>query len=395
MPRTLRRLLAVLGALAVLATAAPGGLAQPAPASAAAAGPEFGVQFHGLWSSYTDADRTKFLDMLAASGATEVRIDVSWAMLQPVGRDSYDLRWGVPFIDRVVKMARARGLDPLLTLWLTPAWANGGKGERVLPTDPRDYARAAAWAAARWADDVKAWEVWNEPNEPSYMVGADPVAYTRLLRAAYPAIKAANPNATVVFGGPASNDSRWIERAYAAGAKGYFDAMATHPYQAVADLAPETPDDGTIYHFTHLASVHALMARYGDGHKPIWATEFGWSSHPNVGTERNWERGVTERQQADYLVRALELVRTTMPYVTHMFWYADRDYKAGSVQNSNYGLLRNDWSAKPAYTALKAYLGGPRTVAPTSDAVMGPFVPRSGLTTPTTGVWKRHGQRRR
>ena len=371
--RRLLRALTILTALTVLATAAPGGVS---PASAAPAGaPAFGVQFHGMWSSYSDADRAKFLDMLAASGASHVRIDVSWAMLQPTGRDSYDLKWGVPFVDRVVNMATSRGLKPLITLWLTPGWANGGAGERTLPTDPQDFARAAGWAAQRWAGKVDAWEVWNEPNEPNYMIGTDPVAYVRLLKAAYPAIKAGNPKATVVFGGPASNDSRWIARAYAAGAQGSFDAMATHPYQAVADLAPETPDDGTIYHFTHLAAVHELMKRNGDGDKPIWATEFGWSSHPNTGGERNWERGVTEQQQADYLVRALELARKTMPYVTHMFWYTDRDYRAGSIQNSNYGLLRNDWSAKPAYTAVKEYLTGATSSPSAAPAVGVPVAP--------------------
>lgn len=296
------------------------------------------------------------MDRLAAAGATEVRIDVSWAMLQPTGRDSYDLRWGVPFVDRVVKMATSRGLRPLVTLWLTPAWANNGAGERVLPNDPQDYARAAAWAAARWAGEVGAWEIWNEPNHGAFMVGADPAAYARLLRAAYPAIKAAAPQATVVFGGPSLNDTAWIERAYAAGAGGFFDVMATHPYQAVADLPPEVPDNGTKYRFTHLAGVHALMERHGDGDKPIWATEFGWSTHGNAASVADWERGVTEQQQADYMIRALELVRTTMPYVTRMYWYNDRDYNAGSTHVGSYGLLRADGSAKPVYWRLAAYL---------------------------------------
>ena len=358
-PRLLQ-VLAVFASVAVLTTSSPAGLG--GRAEAAVGGPAVGAQFHGMWSSYDDAERAAYLDQLAGTGATEVRIDVSWAMLQPRGRDSYDWKWGVPFVDRVIGMARARGLEPLVTLWLTPSWANGGAGERVLPDDPQDYARVAAWAARRYAGKVGAWEVWNEPNHPSFMVGTDPAAYVRLLRAAYPAIKTADPTATVVFGGPSLNDSDWIARAYDAGAQGYFDAMATHPYQAVADLPPEAPDDGTKYRFTHLASVHALMERHGDGDKPIWLTEFGWSSHANDGSEGKWARGVTEQQQAEYLVRSIKLVRRTMPYVTHMFWYTDRDFDAGTVHNGNYGLLRADGSPKPALDALRAYLSARTSV---------------------------------
>jgi hypothetical protein len=385
MLRNLGRTLAGLTAALLVLGLAPG---SAAAATVPATPPAFGVQFHGMWSSYDDAQRAVILDQLAASGATWVRIDVSWAMLQPTGRDSYDLAWGVPFVDRVLRMATARGLKPLVTLWLTPGWANGGAGERTLPTDAQDYARAAGWAAHRWADVVPAWEIWNEPNDDYFLRGADPVAYTRLLQAAYPRIKAGSPSAQVVLGGPNQNDTTWLGKVYAAGAKGAFDVLATHPYMAVADQAPELPDDGTRYRFTHLASVHALMAAHGDGDKEIWATEFGWSSHANTGGEANWERGVTPTQQGDFLVRALQLAATTMPYVTHLFWYTDRDYTAGNVQNSNYGLLDRDLKPKPAYAAVRAYLLGTADVAavpdtaavravPTTTApVVGPVVPK-------------------
>lgn len=360
--------------------------------------PAFGVQFHGMWSSYTDAQRAQVLDQFKAAGASWVRIDVSWAMLQPTSRDSFDLNWGVPFVDRVINMATSRGLKPLITLWMTPAWANGGAGDRTLPTDPNDYARAAAWAAARWAGKVPAWEIWNEPNEPSYMTGTDPVAYTRLLRATYPAVKAANPAAKVVFGGPASNDSAWIAQAYAAGAQGSFDVMATHPYMAIADLPPSVPDDGTPYNFTHLAGVYDLMVRNGDGGKPIWATEFGWSSHPNAGGEANWNRGVTEQQQGDYLVQALDLARRTMPYVTNLFWYTDRNTTGGNVQQNNYGLLNYDLTPKPAYFAVKAYLQAQSPAASTATPPAPPAAPSppapssaSPATSPPVGATTRTG----
>jgi hypothetical protein len=314
-----------------------------------------GVQFHGMWSSYTDDQRMAVLDMLSAAGIRTVRLDVSWAMLQPTDAASYD-PWGVGFVDRVIAMCNAHAITPLITLWLTPRWSNGDRGEPALPSKQADYARVAHWAADRYAGKVLGWEVWNEPNSEDFLAGADPAAYTELLRAAYPAFHAGDPATVVVFGGVQYNDDAWIARAYAAGAQGYFDVMATHPYLGVANLPPGTSDDGTPWMLTHAAAVQRLMARYGDGDKPIWFTEIGWSTHANTAGTPHYELGVSEATQAAYLIETIDLIRTTMPYVTGLYWYAERDRPAGgTVHNQNYGLLRVDHSAKPILAAIKAF----------------------------------------
>ena len=104
----------------------------------------------------------------------------------------------------------------------------------------------------------------------------------KLLRASYRAIKRGDRNALVVTGGVVHNNDRWLREAYRAGAKGFFDAVGTHPYQGVGDAAPETPDTGGEWWLmTHVKAVHELMASHSDGRKPIWFTEFGWSVHDN------------------------------------------------------------------------------------------------------------------
>ncbi len=356
-----RRVGAAVTALAVAGTVLGGTTHADAQAAEAAAvigqspsassAVSVGVQFHGMWGTYTDAQRRQVLDRFRAAGARSVRLDVSWLMLQPDGPGSY-YAWGVEFVDRVLGMANERGIKPLVTLWLTPAWANRGQGERVLPDNPADYARMARWAAARWAGKVVGWEVWNEPNSPAFMAGAEPAAYVRLLRAAYPAIKAGSASTPVVFGGLEYNDTDFIRRAYAAGAHGLFDVMATHPYMGIANAGPELADDGTIWTLSHVQAVRDLMVRNGDGHRAIWFTEFGWSTHQNDPSLPAWNRGVTETIQGVYLARAVSLVRTRYPYVTRMYWYNDRDLVAGGIQQQNYGLLRLDLSGKPALAML-------------------------------------------
>src|SRR6266496_2692403 len=299
LPAVVRAVVCSAATVSVLAAgsagAAWGDPARPAGIQAGLATPvPVGVQFHGMWSMYSDLQRAEVLDKLQAAGVRSVRLDVSWAMLQPVGASSYD-PWGVGFVNRVIGMANARGIKPLVTLWLTPAWANRGQGERVLPDNPADYARVARWAGYHWHGKVAGWEVWNEQNSPAFLAGADPVAYTRLLRAAYPAFKKGDPDSPVVFGGLQYNDT---------------------------------------------------------GGKPIWFTEFGWSTHATAAGAPNWERGVSEATQATYLGQTAALVRQQMPYVTALYWYNDRDLTSGGIQVTNYGLFRRDMSAKPALAAL-------------------------------------------
>ncbi len=318
--------------------------------------PDVGVQFHGTWARYTDEERVDILNRLQATGVTTVRMDVSWAMLQPVDRDSYD-EWGTAVLDRLIAMCNERGITPLITLWLTPGWANDNAGQRAMPTDVADYARVAQWAAARYTDKVAGWEVWNEQNSQAFFAGADPVAYTNLLRAAYPAFHAGYPDTTVVFGGVEYNDDAWIEQAYAVGAQGYFDAMSTHPYMGVANLPPDTPDDGTKWTLMHATAVHDLMAAHGDGSKSLWFTEFGWSTHDNPAHTPNWELGVSEAVQATYFTDTVELIRARMPWVGKVYWYTGYEAASDEVgQIANYDLLRLDLSSKPIVGAISAVI---------------------------------------
>jgi hypothetical protein len=329
----------------------------PPPAPPGSAKPAFGTQFHCSWTFYTDADRLAVLDKLAAAGVSWVRIDTAWAGIEDRAKGARNA-WYIRMIDLCVDEARKRGMKVLVTLWLTPGWANGGKGERVPPDNPADYANFARWAAEYWRGRVAAWEVWNEPDPWQAFFQGTLDQYVSLLRGAYPAYKAGDPGAQVVLGGPSSNDDTWIRQVYTAGGKGSFDVVATHPYQGLADSPPETPDsDNGRWWFTHMPAVRRVMAEHGDGDKPIWFTEFGWSAHDNWPGIGDWQRGVTLEQQADYLVRALEYARVNYPYVDVAFWYKERANPRGTdVHQEGFGLLNADLSERPAYRRVRDYL---------------------------------------
>lgn len=323
----------------------------PSSAQAAEQYPHFvGVTAHLTWNHYTWADRTKILDRLNAAGVDTIRMDISWKQLQPASW-AYD-RTYLGFLDRIVDLSNSRKIKPLIIMLKTPTWANGGQPSQVLPTNPATYANAARFLAQRWKGKVAGWQVLNEMNDPDMMATGDPNRYAKFLRVVYPAIKKVDYTTPVIFGGIMYNDANWLNRAYVAGIKGYFDIMATHPYQSPSNTDPTLPDNGTRERLNHLPAIRAVMLRYQDP-KPIWLTEFGFSTHANPSGTKNWQLGVSESTQAEFTEKAIREVKLKYSsYVTKMFLYQDRDITTLDFHNNNFGIFRLDLSPKPVYTVL-------------------------------------------
>ena len=338
----------VLVALASLLAAA-----VPQPVTAQTTRPQIGVQFQ-IDSYSSDTARLNVLNKLQAAGVTRIRMGVAWRSLE-TSNGVYNTAY-LRKLDFAVDAAIARGIQVLAVLRSTPGWANGGREGNVPPTQAREYGDAALFVAKYFKGRVDAWEMWNEPNLTRFWTGT-PTQLVGLFKAAYPKFKLGAPGVTVLAGGLAQNDDEYLRAMYAAGAKGYFDVLGIHPYTGPADAPPELPDDGNHWRFTHVAAMHDIMCSKGDCAKKIWFTEFGWSSHSNTGGEANFERGVTSQQQADYLVRAIEFTAANYPYVTMMSWFTDHNTTGNTVHLNNFGLLYADLTGKPAYFALKAYMG--------------------------------------
>jgi hypothetical protein len=361
-------LAAMTTALTVAVTMLPGHI--PA-AGATSPLPAFGSQFHATWGDYTDAQRAEVLDKLAAAHVQWVRIDVGWKALEQTGKGQYS-SYQFNLAMNTFTMAKQRGIKVLAMLWATPTWANGGQGQNVPPSNVNDYADIAGYAANYFKGKVDAWEIWNEPNLSGFWSTTDPAQYAAMVKAAYPRIKAADPAVTVAAGATSDSDTPWLTRFYAAGAKGSFDVLSVHPYQVPSNLGPEVPDNGCICTMDHIRTVHALMVQQGDGAKPIWGTEFGWSAHPNTGTEQAYQLGVTEDQQADYLQRSLVWFAANHPYVTNVFWYNERQKATGDAQEDGYGLLHRDLTERPAYYAAQSILSGNVVTSTTGGTTVTP-----------------------
>ncbi len=335
------------------------GVAQPLPL--------VGTVVQANMPGYDDDLRARALEQAVATGLTWIRVGVQWSRIQPrqptETDPGYDLAGAVAVLDRFVQRAADVGLKVNVVLNSTPNWANGGKGTKVLPTDPADYARVAQWAADRYRGTVQSWEVYNEPNLPKHTV-ATPESYAPLLCAAYAGFHSGNPAAVVVSGATAGNDWEWYQRLYAAQAKGCFDVLATHPYQAYS-LPPDYPaQDGQRWWTDNVRLVRDVMVDNGDEAVPVWFTEFGWSTHDNpVGTPDR-EVGVSHQVQAEYTV---DMVRKTVeeyPWVTRVAAYQMRDAAISDTHNANFGLYSQDMAPKPVATALRDFLATTSQVDP-------------------------------
>lgn len=359
-----------LPSFAASAVRGPGDVVPPdvdlcARPSASCADPQLGlstgVAFH-VWSYDTHADMERALDMMARAGIRWVRIDMSWRTLFPQP-DHVNSRFAGD-LDFALSRATQDGMRVLAVLLDTPEWAaRDGSSGASPPRNPALFGDYARWIAANLGDRVDAYEIWNEPDSTGFFTG-NVDDYAALLEAAYGQIKQWDlVGNTVVLGGLTYNDTDWLERLYSVGSDIplYFDVVAVHPYQSPSDMPPECPPT-TMWRLSSVAWIRRVMVDHGDSETPIWITEFGWSSHPNLPGFPNWQLGVDEERQADYAVRALRFIASDLPYVQKAFWYdasdSAIDYPAVAlrVHENSFGLLRRDLSPKPVYDAIARYL---------------------------------------
>lgn len=125
---------------------------------------------------------------------------------------------------------------------------------------------------------VSYWEVWNEPNATSFNTGNRPASdYAQVVRAAYTAAKAANPDCKIGLT-IANFDVRYltqvIDALAAQGGAGSFDFIAVHPYELVNRMHAA---DGELQYLNIVPSLRAMLAVHAPTKVdvPIRFTELG------------------------------------------------------------------------------------------------------------------------
>jgi polysaccharide biosynthesis protein PslG len=187
----------------------------------------------------------------------------SWTALEPVKGV-----WNWQPLDTWVAAAEQHGVhDILLTLGQTPPWASTnpddvnyvGAGAPAPPADIQDWRDYITAVAQRYQGRIRYYEIWNEPNDPTYYTGTV-AELAQLTAEAYSILKAVDPENTVVS--PAAYLPGYLDQLLQAGVGSNVDMIAFHFY--------ETPPENTA---AAIANVRLVMARNGAGAIPLWDTE--------------------------------------------------------------------------------------------------------------------------
>ena len=349
----------VLGlcALAWLAPAgyAKGGYAKTTPARTAPGArlsstpPLGGINIVGIGPNpLGEADRA--IAQAQAIHATVVRTFVPWSVMEPTGPNQPNPR-ALAFADRLVSDATAAGIKMILLVDSTPCWASSApaslqracvpgessKANAWPPRNPATYAAFVAFLAQRYGASLAAIEIWNEPDQANedYFAGPEkPQRYAALLRAAYPAIKQVNPSVQVLAGSLVGANGVFLKALYAAGIKGYYDGLAVHYYTLT---------------LASLRSIHEVQTANGDT-KPLWLTEFGWSSC--------WPRYRIQQEQACVTphTQALNITNTFRALARTPYVAAEVLYQLQGSTAENFGVLNANGTHKPAFGALSRAL---------------------------------------
>ena len=314
---------------------------------------------------YHGADMERAASVARDAGVKWSREGFSWGRIEPQ-KGHFD--W--TYYDGLVRTAKLYGIS---LYGLVHGWAPWTKP--YSPEGLGDYLAFLRELVRHYHADIHHWEIWNEPN--IFFWQGPKEMYAELLRRSYAAVKEADPDALVLGMSTAGIDYNFIARTMSLNAP--FDILTIHPYRKVLN------DRAFI---NELKIVSDLVKG-----RPVWITEFGWSTVTPHNTLAQDFAPFTERQQAELLARAY-LCTLVAGIHTNTSWYDFRNDGEDPLYFENeMGMLHRDFSPKPAYWAyatMTRLLEG-RHVAGQVDAGEGVFAYQFEGQGKVIGLWSPEG----
>ncbi|MEZ5102768.1 MAG: DUF5722 domain-containing protein [Thermoleophilia bacterium] len=328
-------------------------------------------------------NRAALLDRAEDAHARIVRSFALWYELAPTrparAADPADPAYQFGRLDELVRNARERGMDVMLTIWGTPGWAGGGPNHNRAPKskDIRAFAHALAKrysGSFQGLPRVRFYTVWNEANTgrflfPQYAPGStrpvSPRLYATLYRAAYKGIKSGNRRAKVAIGltsprgRPRVNHkekdqlypldfARGVARACAGRCR--FQAYAHNPYPTTPRANATQRVKAPSINLRNLSTLERTVKQaFRLKRMPrIWITEMGFRTNPPN------PQGMSRAKQAANLRTSLLMAKRD-PRVDMYIWFIFQD-DAGAPKPTTWesagGVLDGAGRAKPSYRAF-------------------------------------------
>jgi len=278
--------------------------------------------------------------MMRDAGITSVRTDAHWAYVE---RQPNQLKIE-PSWQRYLKETARHGLSTQFILGYGNQHHGGGEKPRSEPVRAA-YNRYVDFVTENLKGQVAYYEIWNEwdvedPRDPAFTQD-----YARLIADAAGIIRQRDPAATVLAGAVTSQgiESGFALRLLENGLMQSVDGLSLHPYVHCRGWRRNTPEAWIDW----MAEVDKELTRAAGRPVPLYLTEMAWPSHQGAC-------GIDENLQAAYLARAFFLART-LPNIKGMWWYDFRNDGIDKTEREhNFGLVRQDFTPKPAYPVLAA-----------------------------------------
>ena len=376
-----------------------------------------------------DARRDATLDEIRRFGVSRVRQVVYWQTFAPSPNrkrkprfDAADSNeypaapWGR--LDRLIAAAQARGIDVLLTpTGPVPKWATAARKDNLTRPSAKEFGRFVTALARRYGEQVSMWSIWNEPNQPQFLLPQyrdrrphSPQLYRSLYRAAHSAIRSVDANRRdkilIAETSPRGNENivhplrflrgmacldgryRKTRKCSRLPADGY----AHHAYTTRVGprFVPDSRDDVTIGVIDRLVNALDRAGRAGGLPRGlrIYLTEFGIQSAPDRISGVSFERQPAYYAIAEHMAYVNPRVALFSQYLMRDDFPREEGYRFRGFES---GLRRSSGTLKPAYRAFANPLAVER-YGPT-DVLWGLIRPQRAVTEVTIEV-RRKGERR-
>jgi O-antigen ligase len=300
-----------------------------------------------------------------------------WQAIEPAPGEYEWAAW-----DEIVFASRQSGHRLIAVLGHAPDWARApGSPPGAPPASAEAFGAFARRVAERYSGDISVYQIWDEPNL-AIGWGGEPSAagYAALLQAGYAGVKSADPAAIVLAAalaptletGPDNiSDVLYLQQLYDLGAAAWFDAAAGKPYGFYTGPEDRLADPA-ILNFSRFALLRQVMVRNGDGHKLLWAGNFGWNSMASP-----WGQSTPE-QQLSYTLSAFDRARHEWPWAGVLALESYQPGPGAEPARWGFALVNQRQQHGELLAAITARFAGPQPAVPGNYGAQHPAASYSG-----------------
>ena len=304
-----------------------------------------------------------------ALGAGWTRVTFEWNQIQPNNAGEWN---EYPVANSVLDAERAAGREIVGLIVATPGWAvDHASGVGVpaglrLPNDHPDntWATFIRKLMTQHAGRIRHWIIWNEPDiwDTGFQSWGGTVEdFAQLMRVTYTVAHEVDPNMVIHL--PAVTHwwdvnygrelflRRYLQHLTADPMAGennyYFDALTLHIY-----FNPDTVYDLSRFYLN-------LLGEFGI-YKPLWIAETNAApSNDPAWPVPNPQFTITQEDQAAYIIQGFAMALAAGAQRVAVYKLAD--LASDTANPEPFGLVRQDGSRRPAFTAYQVatrYLAG-------------------------------------